>query len=131
MKKDALVINTARGGIIDIDDLLNLLEKKEIHINFSFDVYPQEPIDTETLERFKKIKSEQPEIRMILMPHNASADADTRGRMVILLLEDLISLIESLGIEDLANVNIIPEHKNQLSNKKWRIYDYWNKKSMQ
>jgi len=131
MKKDALLINTARGGVIDIDDLLILLEKKEIRINFSFDVFPQEPIDTETLDRFKKIKSEQPEIRMILMPHNASADADTRGRMVILLLEDLISLIESLGIEDLANVNIIPEHKNQLSNKKWRIYDYWNKKSMQ
>jgi len=131
MKKDALLINTARGGIVDIDDLLNLLEKKEIRINFSFDVYPQEPIDTDTLERFKKIKNEQPEIRMIFMPHNASADADTRGRMVILLLEDLISLIESSSLEDLANVNIIPEHKNQLSNKKWRIYDYWNKKSMQ
>lgn len=131
MKKDALLINTARGGIVNIDDLLNLLEKKEIRINFSFDVYPQEPIDTETLERFKKVKSEQPEIRMIFMPHNASADADTRGRMVILFLEDLISLIESSSIEDLVNVNIIPEHKNQLSNKKWRIYSYWNKKNKQ
>jgi len=129
MKKDALLINTARGGIVDIDDLLNLLEKKEIRINLSFDVYPQEPIDTETLERFKKIKKEQPEIRMILMPHNASADADTRGRMVILLLEDFISLIESSSIEDLEKVNIIPEHKSQLFNKKWRIHNYWNRNS--
>jgi len=131
MKKDALLINTARGGVIDIEDLLILLEKEVIRINFSFDVFPQEPIDAETLERFKKIKIKQPDIRMIFMPHNASADADTRGKMVILLLEDLISLIESKNIEDLDNANIIPEHKNQLSNKKWRIYNYWNKKSMQ
>ena len=130
MKKGALLINTARGGIVDINGLLDLLEKKEICINFSFDVYPQEPIDTETLERFKKIKNEQPDIRMIFMPHNASADADTRGRMVILLLEDLISLIESSNIEDLTNINIIPEHRNQLSDKKWRIYNYWNKNSI-
>lgn len=130
MKRDALLINTARGGVIDIEDLLILLEKEEIRINFSFDVFPQEPIEPETLERFKKIKNNQPDIRMIFMPHNASADADTRGKMVILLLEDLISLIESSKIEDLTNVNIIPEHRNQLSDKKWRIYDYWNKKSM-
>ena len=128
MKKDSLLINTARGGVIDINDLLSLLEKKEIRINFSFDVYPQEPIDAETLERFKKIKSEQPEIRMIFMPHNASADADTRGRMVILLLEDLIKIIESSEIDDLNDVHLIPEHKKILFDEKWRIYKYWNNK---
>jgi len=77
MKNNSLLINTARGGILNIDDLLDLLEKKEIQINFSFDVFPNEPLDHRTLKRFKNIKEIQPNIRMILMPHNASADADT------------------------------------------------------
>jgi glyoxylate reductase len=128
MKKNALLVNTARGGILDLDDMLNLLENKEIKINFSFDVYPEEPINNKILQRIKKIKNDQPEIRMILMPHNASADANTRGRMVILFLEDLIKIIKSSKIEDLEDVHIIPEYKNQLTNKKWRIYKYWNKK---
>ncbi len=128
MKKNTLLVNTARGGILDLDDMLSLLENKVIKINFSFDVYPEEPINNKILQRIKKIKNDQPEIRIILMPHNASADADTRGRMVILFLEDLIKIIKSSKIEDLRDVHIIPEHKNQLTNKKWRIYKYWNKK---
>jgi len=129
MKKNALLVNTARGAIINFEDLLDLLEKKEIQINISFDVYPQEPIDMKILERFKKIKKEQPDIRLILTSHNASADANTRGKMVILFLKDLINIVESSNVEDLENINIIPEHKRVLSNKKWRIFEYWNKKN--
>ena len=62
------------------------------------------------------------------MPHNASADADTRGKMDILFLEDIIKIIESNKIEDLNNSHIIPEHKKQLNTKKWKIIDYWSKK---
>jgi len=128
MKKNDLLVNTARGAIINLKDLLDLLEKKEIQINICFDVYPQEPIDAKTLEKFKKIKREQPNIRIILLPHNASADADTRGKMVILFLEDLIKIIKSSEIDDLNNINLIPEHKKKLFDKNWRIYKYWNQK---
>ena len=128
MKKGALLINTARGGILNLEDLLDLLENGEIHINFAFDVFPEEPIPTKVLERFKRIKKKNPEIRMILIPHNASADADTRGKMVILFLEDLLKIIESSEIDDLNDVHLIPEHKKTLFDKKWRIYNYWNNK---
>ncbi len=128
MKKGALLVNTARGGVLDVEDLLELMEKKEIQIDISFDVYPDEPIPSKILERFKKIKKEQPDLRIILMPHNASADADTRGRMVILLLEDLIKIIKSSEIDDLKDIHLIPEHKKILFDKKWRIYKYWNNK---
>ncbi len=128
LKKNALLVNTARGPIINMDDLLDLLEKKEIQINIAFDVFPVEPIDKNILKRLKKIKESQPNIRMILIPHNASADADTRGKMDILFLEDLIKIIESTKIEDLKDVNIIPEHKSILFTKKWRIETYWEKK---
>ncbi|MHA2398827.1 MAG: 2-hydroxyacid dehydrogenase [Promethearchaeota archaeon] len=53
MKKNSLLINTARGPILDLTTLLDMLEKKEITINIAFDVFPIEPLKKETLERFK------------------------------------------------------------------------------
>lgn len=126
MKKKSLLINTSRGGVLNLNDLLQLFEEHEIQIDFSFDVFPQEPIDNNTLMRIKKIKENQPSLRIILMPHNASADADTRGKMDILFLEDIIRIIESSKMIDLQDANIIPEHRKILSDKKWKIYDYWN-----
>ncbi|MBY8991678.1 MAG: hypothetical protein KGD58_13095 [Candidatus Lokiarchaeota archaeon] len=128
MKENALLVNTARGGIIDFDILLEMLENKAIKINFALDVFPNEPIDTKTLRRLKKIKKNQPEIRMILVPHNASADANTRGKMNIIFLKNIINLIKSTNIEDLTDINLIPDHKKQLKNKEWRIFNYWDKK---
>ena len=128
MKENALLVNTARGGIVDLDTLLEMLENKEININIALDVFPMEPVDTKTLRRLKKIKKAQPNIRMILIPHNASADANTRGKMNILFLKNIINLIKSTNIEDLTDINIIPEHKKQLKDKEWRIFNYWDKK---
>ena len=128
MKKDSLLVNTARGGILDLETLLDMLEKKEIKINFAFDVFSTEPIDSFTLNRLKKIKKDQPDIRMIFIPHNASADANTRAKMVIIFLRDIIKIIKSSSIEDLKKINIILEHKNQLAEKNWRIHKYWRKK---
>jgi glyoxylate reductase len=127
MKRDALLVNTARGDVLDLDTLLYMLENKEIQINIAFDVFPVEPIEAETLERLKRIKEAQPLIRMILMPHNASADANTRGMMNVLFLTNIINIIKSSSLEDLREINIIPEHKKQLTNRKWRISDYWDK----
>ncbi len=128
MKKNALLINTARGPVLDLEVLLDMLETNEIQINIAFDVFPKEPLDNKTLERFKKIKQQHPDIRMILIPHNASADADTRGKMNILFLQDIIRIIKSSSLEDLNAVHIIPEHRKQLKDKEWRIFNYWGKK---
>ncbi|MFX1480459.1 MAG: 2-hydroxyacid dehydrogenase [Promethearchaeota archaeon] len=128
MKTDALLVNTARGGILDLNCLLDMLERKEIKVNIAFDVFPTEPLDTKTLDRFKRIKENQPHIRMILIPHNASADANTRGNMNIIFLKNIINLIKSKAIEDLKEIAIIPEQKKQLKDKEWRIFKYWEKK---
>ncbi|MHA1986030.1 MAG: 2-hydroxyacid dehydrogenase, partial [Promethearchaeota archaeon] len=80
MRKNSLLVNTARGPVLDLESLLELLETNEIQINLAFDVFPIEPLDNESLKRLKKIKQQRPEIRMIFIPHNASADADTRGK---------------------------------------------------
>jgi glyoxylate reductase len=125
MKNNSLLINTARGQVLNLNDFLTLLEKGEIFVNFAFDVYPQEPIDKNTLKRIKAIKELRPEIRINLMPHNASADANTRARMVILFLNDIIKLIKSKNFEDLKDVHIIPEQRNKLQEVNWRINKYW------
>ncbi|MFX1348739.1 MAG: 2-hydroxyacid dehydrogenase [Promethearchaeota archaeon] len=128
MKKGSLLINTARGGILELESLLTMLENKEIQINIAFDVFPIEPIDSKSLMRLKKIKHEQPNIRIILLPHNASADANTRAKMNILFLKDIINLVKSSSLEDLREIHIIPEHKNLMTEKRWRIYNYWERK---
>jgi glyoxylate reductase len=130
MKKDALLVNTARGGVLDLEGLLELLENGEIKINLAFDVYPEEPIDPHVLKRLKNLKEQQSDIRMLFLPHNASADSDTRGNMDIIFLENIIKLIESSGIQDLEKIKIIPEHKRQLYDKKWKIQNYWNQKKV-
>ena len=127
MKRNALLVNTARGGVLDLEVLLDMLENKEIKINIALDVYPIEPVDMKTLKRLKKIKKAQPEMRIILIPHNASADANTRGKMNIIFLKDIINIIKSTSIKDLNEINIIPEQKKQLKDKQWRIFHYWEK----
>jgi len=128
MKAGSFLINTARGGIVELETLLDLLENEEIQINIAFDVFPIEPINSKTLLRLKNIKHEQTNLRIILMPHNASADANTRAKMNILFLEDIIKIIKSSSIEDLEKIHIIPEHKKIVKEKKWRIYNYWERK---
>jgi len=125
MKPNSLLINTARGGIINFSDLLDLLEKREIKINLSFDVYPEEPIPLEILKKFKKIKQNQPDRRIILLPHNASADANTRGQMDIIFIQDIIKAIRSTKLDDLRQLNLIPAHKKALTIRKWRILNYF------
>jgi glyoxylate reductase len=117
MKKNALLVNTARGPIIDTEALLKLLERKEICINLALDVYEQEPIAMDQLNRFKKIAADNKDFRFLFIPHNASADANTRAQMAIMILEDLISLVKSKSISDLQSLRLIPEQRYLITGK--------------
>ena len=129
MKSDTLLVNTARGPIINFYDLLELLENGEISINLAFDVFgPKEPIEPQILERFKKIKMKNPHLRFTFIPHNASADADTRAKMNVMFLQDIIKIIQSKSVEDLKEIYIIPEQKKKLYEIDFRIKKYWEKK---
>lgn len=134
MKKDALLVNTARGPIIDTNALLTLLERKEISINLALDVYEQEPIDQEQLNRFKQIAKNNQNLRFLFIPHNASADANTRAQMAIMILEDLITIVNSKSLSDLKTIRLIPEQKYLITQKdkkpdieNYRISKLWNK----
>jgi glyoxylate reductase len=135
MKPNALLVNTARGPIIDFKALTRLLRAKEIQIDLAFDVYEDEPIPDDTLNDFKQILREQPERRFLFTPHIASSDADTRAQMSSMLLEDLITLVKSDKLEDLQPLRLIPglkyltnaveAHENP-SIDSFRIMQYWH-----
>jgi len=131
MKKGALLVNTARGSVINFDDLVRLLENREIEINLAFDVYEQEPIEDKILLRLKKIVEKTPRLRFVFIPHNASADANTRAQMAIMFLEDIITIAISTEGRNLSSLRLIPEQRfTQIDGlyESWKIKARWEKK---
>lgn len=132
MKDGSLLVNTARGGILNTADLIELLDSGAKKINFATDVYETEPIPLDVLERFRAIKHKYPGLRFVFMPHNASADGNTRGTMAKMLLEDLYWLIKSKGVDDLKKCRIIAPQKKALFDEgkftDYRISKYWKEK---
>jgi lactate dehydrogenase-like 2-hydroxyacid dehydrogenase len=131
MKPNSLLVNTARGPIVDFTVLISLLKSKQITINLAFDVYDPEPISAEVLKQFQEIAKERPELRFLFIPHNASADADTRAEMATIIMSDLITLVKSKGPEDLRSLRLIPgqkkfkEKETQAELTSFRISTWW------
>ncbi|NMC08462.1 MAG: hypothetical protein GYA24_24855 [Candidatus Lokiarchaeota archaeon] len=129
MKDGALLVNTARGGILNTADLIDVLDSGSKKINYATDVFETEPIPLDVLEKFKAIKRKHPEIRFVFMPHNASADGNTRGTMAKMLLEDLYWLVTSRNIDDVKRCRIIAPQKKALFDEgkaaEYRISKYW------
>jgi len=133
MKKNALLVNTARGAIINFPDLIRLLKSKDISINLAFDVFEPEPIPQDTLSEFKKIIIDRPELRFVFIPHSGSSDADTRTQMSIVLLSNLIQLSKSEKLENITDLKLIPSQRmfKNINNstlekiKKYRILKWW------
>ena len=130
MKKNALLVNTARGAILNFPDLIRLLKSKEISINLAFDVFEPEPIPPETLNEFKKIAEDRLELRFVFIPHSGSSDADTRATMTIVLLTNLIKLCKSEEPDDIKDLKLIPlqrmfKNLNKTTLEKLKTYRIW------
>jgi glyoxylate reductase len=82
MKPSAILINTARGGVVDPQALYRALKDGAIAAA-ALDVTEPEPISPDdpllTLEN------------LIITPHIASASVETRGRMVQMALDNMIA----------------------------------------
>jgi glyoxylate reductase len=132
MRPRALLVNTARGAIIDFEALIRLLKNKEIAIHLAFDVYEEEPIPAEVLEQFRQINAERPDLRFIFTPHSATADADTRARMAATMLGNLNSLVRSTSVKDIKELNLIPPlafvKKEPRMLDDYRIFRWWQGK---
>lgn len=79
MKKDAFIVNTARGGIIDEDDLYNVMQSGHI-AGVAIDVFNEEPY-TGPLINID---------RCLLTPHIGSASRECRAKMELESVQEII-----------------------------------------
>lgn len=100
MKKNALLVNTARGPIIKEKDLIKALEEK--HIKAALDVFEQEPLeDTSPLRKLDNV---------VLIPHMGGPTVDVRQYMALSLIDDIIDFFNNRPIS-----NIITEHRFKIT----------------
>lgn len=79
MKKGALLINTARGGIVNENELAQALNSGQIYA--ALDVLRQEPMSEDT-----PLKTAQ---NCIITPHTAWAPLETRLRLINIVCENI------------------------------------------
>ncbi|HEX5544509.1 MAG TPA: NAD(P)-dependent oxidoreductase, partial [Nitrospira sp.] len=83
MKPTAFLINTSRGPVIDEAALMSALETKTI-AGAGLDVYEQEPVVPARLMSLPNV---------VLLPHLGSATLDTRVRMGLICLDNIVAVL--------------------------------------
>ncbi len=84
MKRDSILINTARGEIIDEDYLIEMLKTNRI-ASAGLDVYENEP---NVKEGFLSLKN------VVLFPHLGSATVEARDEMATLSAKNVINVLK-------------------------------------
>ncbi len=93
VKRDAILINTARGEVIDEDYLIKMLKSKRIS-SAGFDVYLNEPRINPELLKLDNV---------IALPHIGSATHEARNKMSELVAKNVIAVLT--GKKPLTPVN--------------------------
>ena len=86
--KNGVLINVARGTVIDQDELINCLESKSI-LASGLDVYINEPNIPETLISLKNT---------VLLPHIASGTVETRNAMGQLVFDNIKNYFDNKAL---------------------------------
>jgi glyoxylate reductase len=84
LKKDAIIVNVARGPVIDEEALASALEEKRIW-GAGLDVYEYEPSINEKLLKLDNV---------VLLPHIGSATEEARLKMALTAAENLILALQ-------------------------------------
>ncbi len=85
MKKDAILVNTSRGPVIDEKALVEALKNKTIR-GAGLDVFESEPALAEGLKDLSNV---------VMTPHIASATDESRREMATMAAENIIAVLES------------------------------------
>jgi len=90
MKRDAFLINTARGDVVDQSALIEALRRREI-AGAGLDVFDGEPAVPEPLKQMENV---------VLLPHLGSATKETRIAMGMRAVNNLVAVLEGGPIPD-------------------------------
>ena len=88
MKKNAIIINTARGGIINEDDLARILSEKKIY-GAGIDVFEHEPASESPLLNFNNV---------IVGSHCAASTEGAIENMSNFAVDNLIDAFKKRGL---------------------------------
>ena len=100
MKNTAIIVNSARGGIVNEQALFNVLKSKKI-LGAALDVFEKEPPEKDNP------LFDLPNI--LLSPHNAALTLECRKRMAIESAENVINFLnnkEKLNRDNIVNRKI-------------------------
>ena len=86
MKKNCIIINAARGGIINEKDLNEALNKGKIY-GAGLDVFEKEPPDNNN----PLLKNE----KVVLSPHAATFTKECKSRMSVEAIQNIIDFFEN------------------------------------
>jgi glyoxylate reductase len=95
LKKSAVLVNTARGEIVDEKELIKILKQKKI-FSAGFDVYENEPAINPELLKLDNV---------VLFPHIGSATEEARSGMAELAAKNVINVLK--GKKPLTSINKI------------------------
>lgn len=90
MKKDAFLINTARGEVIDEPALINALKNEKI-AGAGLDVFVNEPNINPSLAKLRNL---------VMLPHLGSATRQTREAMGFRVIENINQFFNGEGLTD-------------------------------
>ena len=93
LKKSAIIVNTARGEIVDEKELIKIIKQKKI-FSAGFDVYENEPAINPELLKLDNV---------VLLPHIGSATEEARTAMALLAAKNVINVLK--GKKPLTPVN--------------------------
>ena len=97
MKKNSILVNTSRGGIVNENDLCIALESRKIQ-GAGMDVFVSEP--PESNHPFFKLDN------ILLTPHNAALTLECRERMSLEASQNIVFFLKNMGelnVENLVN----------------------------
>jgi len=98
MKPTAILINTARGAVVDQKALYKALKERRI-FGAGLDVYEKEPIDAD--DPLMELDN------VVLLPHIGSASVETRGRMARMAAENLLAGLRGEKPPNLVNPEVL------------------------
>lgn len=98
MKKSAILINVARGQVIDEQALIDALNQQQI-LAAGLDVYAKEPLQTSPLFALPNV---------VTLPHIGSATIETRQAMNNLAFENLSNALNGIRPTYMVNPSVWP-----------------------
>lgn len=84
MKATAVLVNTARGPVVDENALVEALRSRRIFAA-GLDVYENEPSLTPGLRELSNV---------VLLPHVGSGTLETRAKMAAMAAENLVAMLD-------------------------------------